>query len=1182
MAPKEERTRSEKTLDAVERWIEDAWKELYRNHQWQRIVKSVVAVEITIILCLVTPASNVLGQAAFLAPVVVIIGNVGRRIGAFAEMLMILIICAVLGLSWSILGLYLSSFVHDGNQSAAYGIRAVFLVFVAFAHGFMRSKSPRLFPGLVFLILVAGITLQSPSYKVIGRTATQIAYPLLIGWGTMFVVNTCLFPETSAAFLGQTTIDMLHQSVEALRDAESYFVHASGAGRDKSAPEDLEITHYSRLMPAKNVSPIDEKPQNSSARRSYFGAMRERFRHRRASTSHAASQPKTVGLKDLTAQKSKLRSKLSSCVTAQRECSFELSISCLPPRDIKPISNTAMKKIVTNTIALIGACESKFALMGNEDTIDDHATEAAQDQSNADQGASKKVRPESSTPKPPIDDGHSRNKSPAKKPRNVKQRNSVFTVEKKEDLELVKPRREIEFADARLLRYLLKKIASPLQHLQNSVDRAIDVVSASVALAYDVPKLPSGANVPKGIHLQELDVYTDNLDHALTVFDQSCATALETAGIWRELQDREVDCMPRPEMFLISSFVLNMRQAASHVLDMLRHSRVLVERRQHRHGRKTIYPPHIKWRKWLSLGGEEGDALPEQGRKAYRRGTIAKDGDDADTDTDSDSSQTDHHTKKQATELQIERKQPSPKRKRVSAKSRKVSTRRKQSNRTVPRLRQRFADTVEWVQSSEDVLYAFKLTIAIFLVAWPAFVPAWNSWYSLNRGIWAEFQLIFVFEVAIGSTVTTFLKRSIGTTLGCLWGWGAFEAGNGNRIVCAIMIFIGLLPAVYVQMASEENQKVGVVSVVSMSVVVLSSVLNTVPGTATENFLKRYCAFLIGAIVALLLQLALFPVKARSRLVESLASAIHHIGEMEGCVAVGVEAPKDIKKTSASAMRRFDRRSAKAHAGLQAAETFLPFCRTEPRLKGSFEGLYIIYTEIIFVLHQITDKMSCQHALRKAYTTTILETLNPHIHAYRLTLHASIALLLFAVHEALVTKTPLPQFLPSPRLAHLRLVNRVREVVRTSDVFNPSSSSSSAEPAAAPGAPHQAPNPRNQLTSWNAGSAAQAEIVEYLEELVELAKLLVGANEFRSGMLTRGTYRDYARGIGEGGGHGGGGGGGGGEDGEGNGKGGKDDGDGHGDIPVALRRIQSRRVEERARSGTSGEKERGNGKEKAL
>ena len=51
---------------------------------------------------------------------------------------------------------------------------------------------------------------------------------------------------------------------------------------------------------------------------------------------------------------------------------------------------------------------------------------------------------------------------------------------------------------------------------------------------------------------------------------------------------------------------------------------------------------------------------------------------------------------------------------------------------------------------------------------------------------------------------------------------------------------------------------------------------------------------------------------------------------------------------------------------------------------------------------------------------------------------------------------------------------------------------------------------RQKYTAWNAASAAQAEIIEFLEELIDLTKLLVGANEFRSGMLMRPTYQQYA------------------------------------------------------------------------
>lgn len=80
----------------------------------------------------------------------------------------------------------------------------------------------------------------------------------------------------------------------------------------------------------------------------------------------------------------------------------------------------------------------------------------------------------------------------------------------------------------------------------------------------------------------------------------------------------------------------------------------------------------------------------------------------------------------------------------------------------------------------------------------------------------------------------TFLLRGVGTTLGCLWGYAALEARNGNRIVCAVMICIGLFPCVYVQLGTQ-YPKAGMVCIVSICVVALSAELETVPGKPTTD-----------------------------------------------------------------------------------------------------------------------------------------------------------------------------------------------------------------------------------------------------------------------------------------------------------------------------------------------------------
>lgn len=261
-------------------------------------------------------------------------------------------------------------------------------------------------------------------------------------------------------------------------------------------------------------------------------------------------------------------------------------------------------------------------------------------------------------------------------------------------------------------------------------------------------------------------------------------------------------------------------------------------------------------------------------------------------------------------------------------------------------------------------------------------------------------------------------------------------------------------------------------------------------------------------------------------MVEALSSCIKQMSDMQTAIAVGVDNPSTMDLRSLKVQRRFERSRAKAVAALTAAETFLPFCLTEPRLKGSFRPLHPIYREIIYVLHQIVDRMDNMLQLRRAYGNAVLEELNPEVHAYRRAVAASIAISLFAVNEALTIRMPLPQFLPSARVAKLRLINRVREVLEErakkkaptgDEVIYGSTPDLLARDFAAgnDGEPSDERSTKvanlHKVLSWNANSAGLMEIIEYLEELVELAKLLVGVNAFRSGLLERPTFKEYAK-----------------------------------------------------------------------
>jgi hypothetical protein len=211
-------------------------------------------------------------------------------------------------------------------------------------------------------------------------------------------------------------------------------------------------------------------------------------------------------LKDLTKWKADLRAKVAACEAVYTECSFELAIAVLAPRTLKPISRTGIKNIVSKTNSLVGACESTFAFLGIE--------------------------------------------NPAAKQK--------LFISKRE-----------ERGDEQLLKDLVKRVDGPLRQLTSAQSKALDVVNACVAYAYDAQKIPSMTRAdsracrPDGILLPEIDVHIDWLDRAIVEFADTAGAALERAAdISAHDGDSVIDLMPREEVFLVSSFVMNLQHEA--------------------------------------------------------------------------------------------------------------------------------------------------------------------------------------------------------------------------------------------------------------------------------------------------------------------------------------------------------------------------------------------------------------------------------------------------------------------------------------------------------------------------------------------------------------------------------------------------------------------------------------------
>lgn len=79
---------------------------------------------------------------------------------------------------------------------------------------------------------------------------------------------------------------------------------------------------------------------------------------------------------------------------------------------------------------------------------------------------------------------------------------------------------------------------------------------------------------------------------------------------------------------------------------------------------------------------------------------------------------------------------------------------------------------------------------------------------------------------------------------------------------------------------------------------------------------------MIGGIVAVIVEMILLPVKARTRLVESISAVLRQIGEMENVIATGIEEGRNLTALSTDRIVEFEHASGKANSALTAAETF--------------------------------------------------------------------------------------------------------------------------------------------------------------------------------------------------------------------------------------------------------------------
>jgi len=239
----------------------------------------------------------------------------------------------------------------------------------------------------------------------------------------------------------------------------------------------------------------------------------------------------------------------------------------------------------------------------------------------------------------------------------------------------------------------------------------------------DVSRKSDKTNIgrhPRGILPEELDIDIASLRDAIDEFQSSSQRAIQHAISTQLAENIEIDLLPREETFVVNSFLLNLRliayvlsekvQLLSNVYretasDMLKHGRDLVAERRKYKTNHRLHFPEIKRGKWLQTGGdEEGNRFGQRFKNVadYYQASDKK-------KMDTDISEVHEATQQQSVDQ-------------IGYDSSRFA-----------RLRETAANVIDWFMYSDDIHYAFKLTVGLLLVTFPSFIETTAQWFYISR-----------------------------------------------------------------------------------------------------------------------------------------------------------------------------------------------------------------------------------------------------------------------------------------------------------------------------------------------------------------------------------------------------------------------------------------------------------------
>ncbi|KAG0172340.1 hypothetical protein DFQ28_011056 [Apophysomyces sp. BC1034] len=1077
-------SRKEKILDFLHRRLE--------AHVVRRILKCTLAYFISTLFSVIHPVADALGQAPYITSSGTLFNHPGRTVGSMFDATLTASLGGALSIVYGIAGLAASSAYNTAHPDKLYVgaiINCLFLVVGVFACQMIRQVYTNFFCFAVIFMVVELFAMTRETYQtdVSLKLPIEFGVPFLLGTYISLLVNLFVWPETAVDGLGRALKGTLTSSKEMLN----------------------LITQQFFLDPQTVMLPADKIDKTAADMRAGMMKVKTAYKEAKYEISYTYVRPKELihvrdGLDRVTRHLSILGGSLKSerALVAKRDNDDEDNQQYDPEDNtgLRDAAHAAAKDFVETGKYRPQPQGQRSRPVSRRVSMEDIAE---QNQRTFTSMRSMRNSPSSQ----PVS-----RKTSTDEDRMEQNQNTITSLRSlfSRKLAIPKPKppqrgnKRIEHGDRELLILCLDSLRDPLMQLSMECAKVLDCICCDIMHIMDVDEddqqsrkswisyLCHVLQITKKAHRPERDRQSchcaSRIREAIVEFDKAQEermTLLYRLNV-QKMGGRGLDIAIREELFLVFFFIFSLREMATELETMAISMDQLQDILSNSKRRKRIYlPPFFSqrwWYKWAHSSNHQ--AVRDKGGYTYgalhpyipeeRRANAA-------TEYELTRIQTSATTRQRSNSLTITKLSTqnsiyTPTLRRNASKSSEAPEPGDIEDQKLPkpplilRFRYRLWEILQQFKSYE-IRFALKTAIAVGILTVPAYIPESHTWFNDARGQWGALTIITIMNPTSGGTLQAGLWRLVGTVVGGFWGWAALEAnGSSPYVLCAFAVIIAL-PTFYIHFATSYN-KVGIITLVSYMIIALNRYAKPVANESTAATVwKRTGTLVVGIIFAAVLNWMLWPFVARDAVRKSISGVLDDLGDyftyLMGTFLYhdkGIPPTEDDIKES----RKIEKKIQKT---INACSVLLELTDHEPRLKGPFPKEF--YKEMIVSLGNLLDHiLSIRLALLKMPPMVKDELMQHDQNIYRRDLVASLLLHFHTLSTSLKSKSPLPIYMPSARVARIRLLRHRLEERTTSHLL------------------------KYHNMAWFSMASSTEEVIEELEHFTDLTRFVVGENKF--------------------------------------------------------------------------------------